>query len=216
MNLQTGSVSKGDFAVMLGVSPGRVSQYIAEGKIFGAAIEGEGRRAKINPVLAKDQLRKTLEPGQRFGANGAAMRAPEPKAQQAPDANLFTPRGDAPPSPPPPGTQDQPVDELAQLRLRRERIKTDQAEREELLDVGRYMLTEDGRRAMAKAIAAAFSVMEQGLQQMSEAMAEQFGVPQRDAHHALAKSFRAVRAVQAERFRQQADAEPVHVEDASE
>jgi hypothetical protein len=81
--------------------------------------------------------------------------------------------------------------------------------------LGRYMLTEDGRREMAKAIAAAFSVMEQGLQQMSEAMAERFGVPQRDAHHALAKSFRAVRAVQAERFRQQADAEPVHVEDVS-
>lgn len=210
MNLATGSVSKGDFAVMLGVSPGRVSQYIAEGKIFGEALEGEGRRAKINPAIAKAQLQKTLEPGQRFGANGTALRTPQVVTDPSP--SLFSERPSTPPPPAQP-SENPPVDELAQLRIRRERIKTEQAEREELLETGKYMLKDDALREMAKAISTAFSVMDQGLQQISEALAEQFSIPQRDVHHALVKAFRKVRSDRAEEFKNFANELPDTVED---
>ncbi len=85
-----------------------------------------------------------------------------------------------------------------------------------MLDVGRYMLAEDVRREMAKAISAAYAVMEQGIQDMAAAMAEQFGVPQRDAQHALAKAFRSVRASAAVGFAADASDAQEHVEDSDQ
>ncbi|APO74257.1 hypothetical protein AM571_CH01422 [Rhizobium etli 8C-3] len=205
MSVAAQTMSKGDFARHIGVTPGRISQYIAEGKICGDALDGEGRLAKIVPDVAKAQLRKTLEPGQRFGANGSASisAASVPSGDEA--------------SPPPAGIFIDPTqDELAQLRLRRERVKTEQAEREDQLEIGRYMLSIDARREMGKAVAEAFKVMELGLSEMAKELAEQFGIPQHDSHHALQKAFRNVRAKAAETFRQKQQETPEHVEDDAE
>ena len=43
-------VSKSEFARLSNVSAARVSQWISEKKIYGEAIVGEGRDAKINAV----------------------------------------------------------------------------------------------------------------------------------------------------------------------
>ncbi|WP_113154771.1 hypothetical protein [Nitratireductor sp. OM-1] len=191
------TMAKGDFARLIGVSPGRVSQYITEGKIFGEAIDGEGRLARIRPDVARAQLYKSLEPSQRLGGNGAAVR------EQSAGASLRT--------------VPEPVhDELATERLKQQRIKTARAEREEALDVGRYMLTEAARREMGRAVAEAFKVMEQGLRDMANALSAEFSVPERDAQQVLQKSFRMVRAKAAESYRAQAEATPTMVEDAEE
>jgi DNA-binding transcriptional regulator YdaS (Cro superfamily) len=217
MHAASQTVSKGEFAALLGVSPGRVSQYITERKIFGEALDGEGRRARIRPDVARAQLVKTLEPSQRLGANGARPRASEPASAAKPAVIERLALDDAA-QPPPPRPADSaaartpaadPVhDELAAERLKQQRIKTAQAEREEALASGRYMLTDEARREMGRAVAEAFKVMDQGLRDMSAAMAEQFGVPQRDAHHALTRAFREVRARAAAGFRDAAAAEP--------
>ncbi|MDV6226301.1 hypothetical protein R2G56_08385 [Nitratireductor aquimarinus] len=191
------TMAKGDFARLIGVSPGRVSQYITEGKIFGDAIDGEGRLARIRPDVARAQLYKSLEPSQRLGGNGAAVR------EQSAGASLRT--------------VPEPVhDELATERLKQQRIKTARAEREEALDVGRYMLTEAARREMGRAVAEAFKVMEQGLRDMANALSAEFSIPERDAQQVLQKSFRMVRAKAAESYRAQAEATPTMVEDAEE
>lgn len=191
------TMAKGDFARLIGVSPGRVSQYITEGKIFGEAIDGEGRLARIRPDVARAQLYKSLEPSQRLGGNGAAVR------EQSAGASLRT--------------VPEPVhDELATERLKQQRIKTARAEREEALDVGRYMLTEAARREMGRAVAEAFKVMEQGLRDMANALSAEFSVPERDAQQVLQKSFRMVRAKAAESYRAQAEATPTMVEDVEE
>jgi hypothetical protein len=49
-------VSKAQFAAMRNVTPGRVSQWIADGRIEPNALIGEGRNAKINVPLASIQL----------------------------------------------------------------------------------------------------------------------------------------------------------------
>ncbi|MVA55958.1 hypothetical protein [Agrobacterium vitis] len=67
------SVTKGQFAELIGVSPGRVSQYLTEGKISPAALDGVGRNAKINVERAKADLRLTLDVSQRLG-NGIDTR----------------------------------------------------------------------------------------------------------------------------------------------
>lgn len=204
-------MTKGDFAAAIKVSPGRVSQYIAEGKIYGDALHGEGRSAKIRASVARQQLQKTLEPGQRFGANGSAMRG----RQVADDADLYPSREPAPSKPASSASpqKDADVDELAQLRLRRERIATEKAEREDMLEVGRYMLTADARREMAKAVNEAFKVMDLGITEMAKAMAEEFGISQHDAQHALHKAFRAHRQKETVAFRERRDSMAQHEED---
>ncbi|MFC6490680.1 hypothetical protein ACFP9U_22225, partial [Nitratireductor sp. GCM10026969] len=104
-------------------------------------------------------------------------------------------------------------DDLAAERLKQMRIKTAQAEREEALAAGRYMLTDDARREMGRAVGEAFKVMDQGLRELANAIAAEFGVSERDAHQALQKAFRDVRAKAAEGFRTQAKAVPAMVAD---
>jgi len=219
MTIATETMSKGDFAAFIGITAGRVSQYIAQGKISADALDGEGRKARIRTAVAIEQLKRNLDPSQRFGANGFALRsatsAVEPPTVQIEELPLPISAETAKPRLPAPTLTPQ-MDELAELRIRQERVKAERAEREQMLDVGRYMLTDDVRREMAKAVASAYAVMEQGLQDMAAAMAEQFGIPQRDAQHALAKSFRTVRANAAVAFSAQADDVAEHVEDQPE
>lgn len=80
-------VSKSEFARICGVDPGRVSQWIAERKLTGAAFVGEGRSARINVPIAQRQLRRALDPNQ-MTANGSgtdlgAQRAAEPTRVEA-------------------------------------------------------------------------------------------------------------------------------------
>lgn len=66
-------VSKSEFAALINVSPGRVSQFIASGQISRAAIIGSGQRAKIDVERAKADLRLSLDVSQRLG-NGIDTR----------------------------------------------------------------------------------------------------------------------------------------------
>jgi len=55
-------VTKSEAAAILGVSRPCFSQYLAEGKVDGQAIVGSGHRARIDVDIAREQLRKRLEP----------------------------------------------------------------------------------------------------------------------------------------------------------
>ncbi|MGD0334053.1 MAG: hypothetical protein ABSA90_12500 [Xanthobacteraceae bacterium] len=63
-------VTKARFAQLTRVSAPRVSQWIAEEKISGDALVGEGRGARIRVAVAISQLQCTLDPVQR-ALNGA-------------------------------------------------------------------------------------------------------------------------------------------------
>jgi hypothetical protein len=66
-------ISKSEFARRRNVSPQRVSQWVAEGKITAPALVGAGRSAKINEAAAIEQLAGRLDTNQRQG-NGIATR----------------------------------------------------------------------------------------------------------------------------------------------
>jgi hypothetical protein len=69
-----GTLSKSEFAEYLGVSPGRVAQYITDEKLSGDALVGESRRAqRIRVDVAVAQLRVRLDPSQMLG-NGKKTR----------------------------------------------------------------------------------------------------------------------------------------------
>ncbi|WP_248447261.1 hypothetical protein [Sinorhizobium meliloti] len=209
MTLSAETMTKGAFAAHIGVSAGRISQYIAEGKIYGEALEGDGRSAKIRPAIARQQLQKTLEPSQRFGANGVAIL----KSAAAQPALRLASSDSASAPPPRLNFTDDVADQLAAERLRQQQITTARLEREEALEVGRYMLTDEARRQTVRAVSEAFKVMEQGIPEMAKAIAAQFGVPMHDATHTLLKAFREVRAKKAAGFRSLIDEVPEQIED---
>lgn len=208
MSLAADIMTKSAFAAHVGVSAGRISQYIAERKIFGDALEGEGRNAKIRASVAVEQLRKTLDPSQRFGANGAATRS-------APVASELSFDGPEKPKAPlkPTVIVDPFIDEVAAEKLKQQKITTARMEREEALELGRYMLTDDARREMVKAVAEAFKVMEQAIPEMAKAIAAQFSMSTHDATHVLLKAFRDHRAKKARDFADAAAELEEHVED---
>lgn len=70
------TVSKAEFAELIGVSPGRVSQHIAAGKISGDALVGSGRSSRIRYEIAVAQLRERLDASQMTG-NGRQTRLGE-------------------------------------------------------------------------------------------------------------------------------------------
>ncbi|KSV64068.1 hypothetical protein N185_35465 [Sinorhizobium sp. GW3] len=200
-------MTKSAFAAHVGVSAGRISQYIAERKIHGEALEGEGRNAKIRTAVAIEQLKRTLDPSQRFGANGTATRsAPTSTGDEQGETTLRPPARERPLEP--------FVDEVAAEKLKQQKITTARMEREEALELGRYMLTVDARRELGKAVAEAFKVMEQGIPEMAKALAAQFEVSTHDAMHVMLKAFREHRANKAKDFVAAAAQLDEHVEDA--
>lgn len=68
-----GILTKAEFAAAIGVSAGRVSQYIADGRLDGEALVGEGRTQRINLAIATAQLRSRLDIAQMRG-NGKMTR----------------------------------------------------------------------------------------------------------------------------------------------
>ena len=71
--------SKSAFARRTNVTPGRVSQWIAQGKIGQDALEGDGRGAKIKIDLALEHLRRRLSLVHSL-ANGLSTNLLDPVA----------------------------------------------------------------------------------------------------------------------------------------
>ena len=86
-------VTKAAFAERVGRSPGAISQWIAAGKIGGAALVGEGRRALIDVDQALAQLGRTLDLGQQLAQPKPLIAGPSrPAATSA--AQTATPPAD--------------------------------------------------------------------------------------------------------------------------
>ena len=173
----TDVVSKGQFARLANVSPGRVSQWIAEGKISGAALVGEGRGAQIRVSVAQQQLRSRMDIGQRFG-NGI-------------DTNLSAPASTA--SAPPSPALDPVEERIKREKLREIEFKNREAAEKELSRRGTLMKSRDASEQMMGIAASMLNVFEGALPDFASAIASQFSVPQRDVLHLLRRELRGVR-----------------------
>jgi len=181
-------VSKGEFAALINVSPGRVSQFIAAGQISAAAIVGSGQRAKIDADRARADLRMTLDVSQRLG-NGIETRLDaEPSREAAAGASSgYT----IPPIP-------QGIDyEIKQQKLEQARRANRNAAIADAQSRGQLIDTEQAKAEMSRVAAAMLQVFEGALTDLASAMASEFKVPQRDALHLLRKQFRLVRVAAA-------------------
>lgn len=197
--MQTGltKVSKGAFAAMLNVSPGRVSQYIAAGKIHGPAIEGEGRSAVIVVEIACQQLEKSLDMVQRL-AQSTASQPPLHFAPPQPDAV----HGDAlqvpPPPPPVMASPAAPVDPDTALynrsRAENAAIQTERSRRDLEADRGRYVLKASVEPGFSRVLTSIILSLEQSLTDIGSAMAAELALDEKKITLALRAAYRSWRA----------------------
>ena len=178
--------SKAEFASLIGVTRGRVSRWLAARQIDGAAIIGEGRAARINVKIARQQLEDRLDLGQRLGANGRAQLA-------SPDPTEAAIKGQR----------------LAALQLAKEKARAEAA-----VASGRYVLAEEVRQELGRQAARLVSSFEGVLPQFADAIAANSSLPQRDALRALQATWQAARARLASREATAAHDEPGLLEGA--
>lgn len=167
-------LTKGDFAREVGVSPGRVSQWIAEGKIGPDALEGEGRTARIIVERAMAQIRVRRDPGQALG-NGLGTR-------------LFSDSTDEKPASAKPSLPDRSDDVAHQIqveRLKAERRKNERETIEEAVRRGSLVPVVDVRSQMVRLARQVDEINGAMLADFASAIAGKFGLPQRDVLHLL-------------------------------
>jgi hypothetical protein len=148
-------VTKGRFAEISGVSPGRVSQWISEGKIPPSAMVGEGRSARIRVDEARASLDRSLDLTQRLGLNGKARVA---DVQAVPVASF--PSG--------PGLDEQIRMEVLEQR----KIDTRRMMREEALSAGTLVQARDVSLATDKIVGRMLTAVDQAIVEMATAVVE--------------------------------------------
>jgi DNA-binding transcriptional regulator YdaS (Cro superfamily) len=195
-------ISKSAFAEKVGVTPGRVSQWISAGKIQGEALVGSGRKARIRAYVAVEQLRTTLDVDHRVRASARAqldgISAPTTAEQ------VITPAR--------PAISD--VEQQIQAeRLEGFRRDNRRKAEEEAARRGRYTLTDDAAKSMGRLAAMLIGLFESWLGELASKLAAAFGLPQRDVLHVLRTEFRLFRAAASTGLRREAVELPALVED---
>ena len=164
-------VTKGKFAALAGVTPGRLSQWIAAGQIHGKALVGRGHRARIRVSVAQEQLKRTLDPIQHLGANGRARLGSEVGN----------------------GIEGSVEREIKLQRLRQLELSNARAREESAARSGRYLEADAVRQEVGRVAGRMVVLFEAGLAEMSMAIAAKSDLPARDALHILRASFRLIR-----------------------
>ena len=189
-------------AGMLGCTPARVSQLVAEGRLEGS-YSGAGRDRRFDPVKAAELLNVQLDRGQALGNGAAAARARrEVLAVTAPD-----PRPAAGPGPLPADDGYQRArTESAQADARLKQLRLAQEE-------GRWVLAAEVDRASRRALAAELAQFEVVIRDGSRAAADRTGAPVREIKAAMLEAWRAHRARRRDDLMTRAEsAEPAEAE----
>ncbi|HEV7436981.1 MAG TPA: hypothetical protein VGO22_19265 [Pseudorhizobium sp.] len=187
-------MSKGDFARHIGVTPGRLSQYFTAGILDAAALEGEGRSARIRVPVAVEQIKVRRHVGQSLG-NGLSTRL-DLDGEAAPPAQ---------PTASSPAAQQLRSDDVAsQIQLERlesERRKNRLAAVDELASQKRLVPADQVRSEMTKLARQVDEENGAMIADFASAIASEFSVPQRDVLHLLRRVRNERKAVAADRLR---------------
>jgi hypothetical protein len=167
MTITPDLVTKTKFAEISGVTGAMVSMWIKRRKIYGDAIVGEGRAARIVVDIARAQLKKTLDLSQRLGANGKVRFDDDPDTSVEDDIKRAR---------------------LAQLELANEHAR---AVRE--AEAGRYVLAAGVQQEMGRIAGRMIGMFEGSLGELATAVAGKFNVPARDVLHVLRTTFHTIR-----------------------
>jgi hypothetical protein len=190
------TVTKGEFARMVNLSPGRVSQLIKDGRIADCLV-GEGREARVDAEKAIEKLKLRRDLGQALG-NGAktqlVMPAPTTAAPMA-------------------------ISESDEISLKLQRAKLEEAEfrnrklrEEQRARAGTYVLAEDVKAETARLASRMLQLFESGMMDVATEIASTFKLPQRDVLHMLKTKIRHVRANVSAELASEAETMPAAIE----
>jgi hypothetical protein len=176
-------VRKGEFAELLGVTAGRISQLIAEKKLRPPALVGEGRAARIVVPLARQQLKEALDPAQRFGLNGITTRLDAPPAPPRAPVVAIAPIADP-----------APIDDTVETKIKAEKLRqaqlmTSRLEEEDRARRGVYVEVAAVRAEMTRLVGDMLKIFEGWLPNLASDFVAEFKIPPRDALHRARKSF---------------------------
>jgi hypothetical protein len=178
-------VTKGEFAKLIGVSGGRVSQWIAQKKLFGDAIVGEGQRARIRVSVALRQIDRTVDLDRRLGAGGKALIEDAPSGIEK---------------------------DIKQERLRSLKVANSKADLELGELAGVYVRADAERREFGRILQQHMSMFEGALAALATAIAAKSNLPYRDGLFVLRDAFHEYRVKMAASVRELLEAEPLHEE----
>lgn len=164
-------VSKGEFAKLVGMSPGRVSQLIADGRLADCLV-GEGFKAKIDADKAREKLKIRLDAAQRLGNGAATQLGP------ADDLDL----------------------KLKQAKLEEAETRNRRLREEEMARRGLYVLAEDAKVEGARLASVMLQLFEGGMTDIANAVAAEFKLPARDVQHLIKGRFRDLRTAVSSRL----------------
>jgi DNA-binding transcriptional regulator YdaS (Cro superfamily) len=185
-------VTKAQFARLSGVSPARVSQWLAAGKIGPEALVGKGPSARIDVAVATEHLRERLDPSQRFGANGLSTRLDD--AIAAAQADTVESR-------------------MKAEKLRQAELITRRAEEQDRLSRGVYILARDAMNENLRTAAKLLEGFEGSLADFAAALASQYRIPVCDALHLLRSEMRSIRERMSSEYFALAAVESATIED---
>jgi hypothetical protein len=176
-------VRKSEFAVLCNVSQGRVSQWLTEGKIDGAAIIGTGRAALIDSDLAMAQVKSRRAVDESCGINGLSTKLDAPTesnhpALQVREGELL-------------GTV---AAQLQAEKLKQQKFLTSRLDLEDRARHGVYMDTQGAGSAMIRVADGMLKVFEGSFPEISSAFAAKFKISQREASVLLHEEFHRIRA----------------------
>ena len=197
--------SKGEFARLIGVTAGRISQYIADGQLKPDAFDGEGRDAKVIVAVACKQLKKNLDISQRLG-NGINTRLDQASAATPPPSETL-------PLMPPATGASPPADNSVEEQIKRARLRqlelNNRRSAEEAAQRSGVLTNADAvRQAQGRAFARLVAGFEGSLADFATAISNRFGLQQRDVLHELKMEWRNVRARTAKQLKDEASDVP--------
>ena len=196
-------VAKADFARLVGVSRGRVSQWIAEGKISGDALDGSGRKARSGwgtprRSCGASSISASASETASTPASMTRLRRPQRRSRQ-PRRRYFRR---------PSRAATLPAEAAIEDRIKRERLEQLQRANRKLAEeeaarAGRYVLAADVAQQLGSALARQLAWVDGVLSELATAMTVKFGISQRDALYLLRTEFHACRARGSVQFKAQ-------------
>jgi len=186
-------VTKTAFASIVGVSGARVSQWLADGKLDGEAIVGQGHRARIRVDVARTQLKQRLNITQRLATGRAKLdgAAPVKGAGEA-----------------------QPVEEdIKAARLEQLRHFNKRASEEAALRSGAYVKAADVQQQFGAVAARLMSAFEASFIPIANAIVAAHAQTPQDVLRAMRSTWRETRAQAAKAQGEEALALPPMVDE---
>lgn len=183
-----------ELAENLGLSRGRISQYVAEGKLEGC-FRGDGRARRFDLVKVTEALGRKLDKGQMTGNGLGTRRVLRQIAAEVPHdttpAQAASPRKDSELQKGDPDRLELAKIATAEENLRKMRRENEAAE-------GRFILADEAGRQIARALAREVAEFEAVLRDGARAIADKLGVDFKAARKILIDQWRSHRHRRAE------------------